>query len=433
VHGSGTYVLEPPAPIEGGAEGIKEGPPVNESDNDSWQNISLSSWAKRLMMCDKLASSAPDVSAEVNYNAPLLELLPINLWKKALYKSSSLEDLSVLSYTADPLGFRPLREALAEYLARARQINCSPDQIAIFGHTEAGTDKLARLLLQPNDLVGVEEPGSPGVRITFFTHQARFMPLPVDQEGIVVDKLVASKETPRLIYLTPSHQDPTGVAMSMARREMLLEWAKDKDCFIIEDDYDSEYYYGQRILPALMSMDKNQRVIYRFNFWTSLFPLVRIGFLVLPKRLVPVVTRARMLTERDVSFLEQKALATFISLGYFERHLSRTRTLYESRRAAVLHAIARFCKTYIQVSPITSGTNLLAHFSPHLTEEHIIACAKSSGVPIVSTSEHYAGVPKRNEFLIAFNTLTEEAVDDIFRQFADLLKQTGSTGRAPHV
>jgi GntR family transcriptional regulator / MocR family aminotransferase len=144
VHGSGTYVLVHPAPGEGGAGKKIEGLPAIETDTDDWQHIALSPWAKRLMMCDQLASPAPDVSAEVNYNAPLLELLPINLWKKALYKSSSMEDLSVLSYTADPMGFRPLREALAEYLARARQINCSPDQIAIFWphrgrHGQTGT------------------------------------------------------------------------------------------------------------------------------------------------------------------------------------------------------------------------------------------------------------------------------------------------------
>jgi GntR family transcriptional regulator / MocR family aminotransferase len=138
-----------------------------------------------------------------------------------------------------------------------------------------------------------------------------------------------------------------------------------------------------------------------------------------------------MLTERDVSFLEQKALATFISLGYFERHLSRTRTLYESRRAAALHAMARFCKDSVEASPITSGTNLLAHFSPQLSEENVVACARQSGVPLVSTSEHYAGAARGNEFMIAFNTLTEAEIDHIFGRFGALLKQTKLTGRAP--
>jgi GntR family transcriptional regulator/MocR family aminotransferase len=261
------------------------------------------------------------------------------------------------------------------------------------------------------------------VRTTFLTHASRLLPVPVDEYGIVVNELIASGERPRLIYITPSHHDPTGVALSLSRREMLLDWAKDKDCFIIEDDYDCEYYYGQRTLPAMFSMAQNQRVIYRFNFWKSLFPLVRIGFLVLPKQLVPVIRRAKMLTERDNSLVEQKALAAFMSLGYFERHLSRTRTIYESRRAAVIHALTRYCKKEAQLTPTTAGTHMLASFSPQLTEEKIISCASVSGVPLISTRQYYSGKPKCNEFIIGFTTLKETETDKIFREFARLLRQ----------
>jgi len=422
VQGSGTFVIESAELTE--RRDRDNGTDLAEQAADTlWQDVKLSPWGERLMMQDSLASSAPDICAELNYNAALLEVLPLNLWRTALFKSFDLEDPAVFSYTTDPLGFKPLREALAQYLGRARNLICSPEQIAVFCNTEAGTDKLARLLLRPGDLVGVEEPGSPGVRTTFTTHAARLLPLPVDKNGIVVNQLMKSEKTPRLIYITPSHHDPTGAPLSLARREELLDWAKDKDCFIIEDDYDCEYYYGERTLPALMSMDRNQRVIYRFNFWKSLFPLVRLGFLVLPRPLVAVMRRAKMLTERDNSLLEQKALAAFMSLGYFERHLSRTRSIYESRRAAVLHAITRHCKRQIQASPITAGTHLLAHFSPHLREDHIISCAAATRVPLISTRNHYAGEPKGNEFIIAFATLNEAETDHIFAEFARLLRQ----------
>ncbi|MDR3616580.1 MAG: PLP-dependent aminotransferase family protein [Candidatus Obscuribacterales bacterium] len=423
LQGSGTFVsqsppLSTPRATDDSADLTDEQP-----SGDSCRSVALSAWAQRLMKEDSLALSAPDISGELNYNAALLEVLPINLWRKALFKSFDMEDPAMLSYTTDPLGFAPLREALAQYLARARNLRCSPDQIAIFCNTESGTDKLARILLQPADLVGVEEPGSPGVRTTFLTHASRLLPVSVDEYGIVVNDLIASGERPRLIYITPSHHDPTGVALSLSRREMLLDWAKDKDCFIIEDDYDCEYYYGQRTLAALFSMDQNQQVIYRFNFWKSLFPLVRIGFLVLPKKLVPVVGRAKMLTERDNSLVEQKALATFMSLGYFERHLSRTRTIYESRRAAVILALTRYCKKEAQLSPTTAGTHILASFSPQLTEENIISCAAVSGVPLISTRKYYSGKPKCNEFIIGFATLNETETDKIFREFARLLRQ----------
>lgn len=415
VQGRGTFVLD----LNGV---VADESSAAQVDGDRHE-FELSPWAMRVMQQDSLASSTPDIAPELNYSAALLPVLPLNLWRKALLKSTDMDDLELLSYTADPLGFKPLREALAAYLRRARHLNCSPEQIVIFCHTEAGTDKLARLLLGPGDLVGVEEPGSPGVRTTFFTHGARLLSLPVDDEGIVVDTLIANKEAPRLIYLTPSHHDPTGVALSLERRQALLDWAQDKDCFIIEDDYDCEYYYGQRTMPALMSMDKNDRVIYRFNFWKSLFPLVRMGFLVLPKPLVPVMRRAKMLTERDNSLLEQKALAAFISLGYFERHVSRTRSIYQNRRAAVLHAITKHCKKEMRAAPTTAGTHVLAHFAPELREEDIRRCALSCGVPLLSTRQHYAGEPKANEFIVAFAPLQEEEADRLFREFGEMLRK----------
>lgn len=422
VQGSGTFVLE--SAVVGALQLKSEAADLPEAAGESsWPEITLSPWAQRLMLQDSLASAAPDISAELNYNAALLEVLPLNLWRTALFKSFDMDDPDVLSYTTDPFGFMPLRQALAQYLGRARNLRCSPEQIAIFCNTEAGTDKLARLLLQPADVVGVEEPGSPGVRTTFFTHAARLIALPVDKHGLVVDELSQIKQTPRLIYITPSHQDPTGAALSLARREKLLDWLKDKDCFIIEDDYDCEYYYGERTLPALMSMDQNHRVIYRFNFWKSLFPLARIGFLVLPRPLIPVMRRAKMLTERDNSLLEQKALAAFMSLGYFERHIRRTRLIYEQRRAAVLHAMTRHCKKEMQASGTTAGTHLIANFAPHLSEDKIIACAAVAGVPLISTRGHYAGQPTNNEFIIAFATLSEGKTEEAFREFANLLRQ----------
>ena len=421
VQGSGAYVLESNRgdTNKHGSTGIKA--PI-KAVSEKVVDVPMSPWAEHLMTEESLVQPAPDATAEVNYNAAQIQVLPLNLWRKALFKSIDMEDDELLSLTAEPFGYLPLREALSQYLGRARHLSCSPEQIAIFPHSESGTDMLSRILLRPGDVVGVEEPGSPGVRTTFLAHGAELFQLPIDEEGVNFETLYASEKVPRLIYLTPSHQDPTGIALKMSRRESLLKWADKKDVFIIEDDYDCEYYYGQRTLPALMSMDKHDKVIYRFNFWKSLFPLVRMGFLVVPPSLVPILRRAKMLTERNNSLLEQKALSTFISLGYYERHLRRTHAIYELRRAAVLHAITLHCKSFMKIQPITAGTHILAQFSENLSEGFISECANKAGVPLMSTKGQYTGTPTKNEFIIAFAILAEGKTDKIFKNFADAVK-----------
>jgi len=368
-----------------------------------------------------LARAAAYVVPELNFAAPMLDELPVNRWRELLQKSSKLQDPQLLSYVNDPFGFRPLRQAITEYLARSRFIDCQVDQVAVFTTTEGGTDLICRLLLERGDYVAVENPGSPAVRLTFEMHGALLRAICVDTEGLVVDELRGVSEPIKLVYVTPSHHDPTGVVMSKPRRHQLLEWARATNSFIIEDDFDSEYRYGDKPVPAMKGLDDGDCVIYRYNFWRVLFPMARISLMVLPRRLTSAVWRARALTERDVPLIEQKALAELISQGHLERHIQRMKSVYGRRRAALVYALTKHLSKQIAISNVSAGMHVMVRFLD-ASDEQVLTSARHSGLPVVSTVDHYVGVPQYGQFMIAFAHLEENEFEPLVADFSKLLR-----------
>ncbi len=388
----------------------------------------LSAYGRRLRNHVSLSGSN-DTFEELNFGAPRLADLPVHRWREMLYGSARLKNADLIAYAGEPLGYLPLRQTLAQYLNRFRMIDCSPEQIAISSGAEGGTDLIARILLEPDDLVGVENPGSPGVRTTFLTHAARLMPIAVDKEGIIVDQLREAVETPRLIYITPSHQDPTGVVLSLQRRMQLLAWARETGTYIIEDDYDSEYHYGERPVPPLWSLDEGNVVIYRYNFWRALYPLAHCGFMILPPQLVPVVARAKSLTEREVSFLEQRALTQLVEEGHLDRHIRRTKGIYAKRRAALFQAVTRNLKKHCTISQASAGMHLIVRFADHFQDNQLNRLARECGMPMVSTASHYTSEPLRNEYMLAFAHVDEEKINQTVHSFAKQLELLQSDKR----
>ena len=387
-------------------------------------NTRLSAFASRIMEVEELGLLTPFLQPEFNYDAPNADELPIKRWREVLAKSSQLDEESLLPYTADPFGYRPLREALVAYLGRRRGIVCSADQIAIFNTTEGGTDMLCRALIEPGDYMAVENPGSPGVRLTFTAHGARMIPIAVDEHGIVVSALRERKEAIRLLYLTPSYQDPTGVPLSEPRRVELLEWAAQTGAVIIEDDFDSEFRYGQRPVRALKGLDeKSDSVALRYNFWRGMFPLVRMSFLVLPRRLVPVIWRLKALSERDVPILEQHALSEFITEGHLERHMRRTLARYARRRAALVQALNRHFRETIKISPVSAGMHVIVTFQSDVDAQHVIASARKAGLPVRTTSFYYWADAPINEFIIGFAYTDENDIPETVSRFSNFLKK----------
>lgn len=412
VSGSGTYVSNPvPTQASNG------GSPNAKSD----KLPKISDYAHRVLSTEDMPEATAELFSELNYGAPTLDQIPLNRWREMLYKSSRYEDASLLTYDGDPFGFRPLREAIAGYLSRSRSTKCSADNICLFSGAASALDMIARLLVDPAEVVAVENPGFIGARRCFLAHGAALHPVPVDKEGLIVRHLNDSEEPVRVIYVTPSHHDPTAVFMSPARRVELLEWAQSNDAIIIEDDYDSEYRYGQQPIPALQGLDKAGSVIYLSTFWKVLFPVVRLGYIVLPSRLVPLFQKAKSLVERESPILEQRALANFIDEGHLERHIKRTRAVYALRHAALIHALTKHFRGIAEISPVSGGMHVLVRFDAKFSSDDIDRCARESNVPLVNTYDHYVVNPVDNEYIVGFAHLQEEQIAATIEDFANRL------------
>jgi GntR family transcriptional regulator/MocR family aminotransferase len=269
--------------------------------------------------------------------APALDAFPFQLWSRLVVRQARRMPVNNFTYQ-DSAGYRPLREAIVAHVTVSRQVHCTPEQVMIVSGSQGALDLAARMLIDADDPVWLEDPGYAGARGAFLGAGAQVIPVPVDHEGLVVDRGVQRAPDARLVYLTPSHQFPLGVTMSLARRLALLDWAKRANAYIIEDDYDSEFRFATRPLATLQGLDDANRVIYVGTFSKVLFPSLRIGYMILPPALVDSFLKVRRMIDIHSPMLEQAVLADFMIEGHFTRHLRRMRTLYAERRSALLEA-----------------------------------------------------------------------------------------------
>ncbi|HET9911054.1 MAG TPA: PLP-dependent aminotransferase family protein [Anaerolineales bacterium] len=269
--------------------------------------------------------------------APALDVFPYQLWSRLVVRQARRMPASTFLYQ-DSAGYRPLREAIAAHVSVSRQVHCVPEQVMIVPGSQGALDLAARMLINPGDPVWLEDPGYPGARGAFLGAGAQVIPVPIDEEGLMVNIGMERAPEARLVYLTPSHQFPLGVTMSLARRLALLDWVKRANAYVIEDDYDSEFRFASRPLATLQGLDDADRVIYIGTFSKVLFPSMRVGYMILPSLLVDSFLKVRRLIDIHSPMLEQAVLTNFITEGHFRRHLRRMRTLYAERRNTLLNA-----------------------------------------------------------------------------------------------
>lgn len=269
---------------------------------------------------------------------PALDAFPTALWSRVAARRLRRATRSMLS-SGEALGYRPLREAIAAYLGPARGIACTADEVVITSGTQQSLDLIVRLVLDEGDRVWMEDPGYPGAVALLRGVGADVCAVPVDADGIDCAEGKRRAAAAKLAYVTPAHQFPLGIAMSAARRLELLRWARDANGWIFEDDYDGEYRFSGRPLAALRSLDASGCVIYAGSFSKTLFPTLRLGYLVVPKRLAAPLAAARSLIDRYPPVLDQAVLADFIGEGHFGRHVRRMRELY-ARKLEVLRSVA---------------------------------------------------------------------------------------------
>jgi GntR family transcriptional regulator / MocR family aminotransferase len=344
---------------------------------------------------------------------PAVDLLPINLWSQLTARRQRSASPSQFDYGEWP----PLREAIAAHLRSARGTQCSAEQVLIVAGAQSGLDLMARLLLDPGDAVWMEEPGYPGAQSALIAAGARLVPVPVDEHGLDVEAGIQRARDARLAYVTPSHQFPLGVVMSLPRRLALLRWASAAEAWVVEDDYDSEFRHGTRPVPCLHGMDVDNRVIYVGTFSKSLFPSLRLGFVIVPLDLRDRLVAARRALEFQPPPLNQAVLADFMADGHYERHLRRMRAAYRERLDAMVSAATRFCGGALRVRPVLTGLHAVADLEEG-DDERVAREASARGVEAMPLSMYASVAPGANGLLLGFAPIRPEDAPDGMRRLA---------------
>jgi GntR family transcriptional regulator/MocR family aminotransferase len=338
---------------------------------------------------------------------PALDLFPTTLWAQTagrrLRRATTTDLLG-----CGPMGYRPLREAVADYLGTSRGVRCTPEQVAIVSGVQEALDLVARIFLDPGDRVCMEEPGYPGASLVFEALGAEIVPVQCDAEGMKPPS--ARLRGARLAYLTPGHQYPLGTSMSLRRRLALLEWARRTGAVIVEDDYDSEFRYAQRPVPALQALDRDGLVLFAGSFGKVLYPSLRLGYLVIPPDLVDRFDAARSITTRHPPLQEQAVLCDFIVEGHFARHLRCMREVYAERASVLVECARQRLGGLLEVGPIAGGLQTPGWLGAGIDGTSATAAAARRDVEVTPLSR-YARRPMRREGLqLGFAAVDPEAI-----------------------
>ncbi len=319
-------------------------------------------------------------------------------------------------------GYAPLREAIAAYATAARAVRCDPAQVVIVSGSQQGLDLAARVLLDPGDVAWIEEPGYLGARGALLAAGAQLAPVPVDEQGLDVLAGIARSPTARVAYVTPSHQYPLGVTMSLPRRRALLQWAQQSGAWVIEDDYDSEYRYAGRPLAALQGLDTDGSVIYIGTFSKVLFPSLRLGYLIVPPQFVEAFVAARALADRHSPTIDQAVLAEFMLEGHFTRHIRRMRALYASRRDALMAAAQHELHGLLSVAPTEAGMHAVGWLAEGHDDRVASARAAAHGVEVPALSAYALEPLARGGLILGYSALTEAQIAAGVRRLALVLR-----------
>jgi GntR family transcriptional regulator / MocR family aminotransferase len=338
------------------------------------------------------AQSWLNIVGAFRVSMPALDHFPLGVWSKLVARHSRRSARGMMGYR-DAMGYLPLREAIAEYLGAVRAVRCEAAHIMVTTGSQQGLQLSAHVLLDPGDRAWIEEPGYPSARQAFIAAGAELIPVPVDQEGMNIAATVRRGRDARAVYITPSHQYPLGMTMSATRRMLLLNWAVRTGAWIIEDDYDSEYRFGSRPIASLQGLDADARVIYVGTFSKVMFPALRLGYIVIPRDLVPSFAAARDAADVFSSTLYQVVMTDFIRDGHFARHIRRMRVLYAERRRTLVEAIRVQMGNLLEVVGGEAGMHLVGLLPKGTNDVAVSRRAAKLGVSATPLSTCYLHAP----------------------------------------
>ncbi len=348
-------------------------------------NNSLSERGRKIKA---VAETNPSATLAFAPNMPCLEAFPLQTWNRLTSRVARLAGRDFLGNN-DPAGYRPLREAVSDYLNTARGVKCDWRQVVILSGTQQALSLTAQILLDEGEPVWFEEPGYLGARVALQNAGARLVPVPVDEQGLNVERGIELAPAARFAYITPSHQSPLGVTMSLTRRLALLAWAESTGAWIIEDDYDSEFRYAGRPLAAVQGLDSAGRVIYAGSFNKVMFPSLRLAYIVVPPHLVDVFIAARALSTGDVPTLAQGVMTDFITEGHFSSHLRQMRALYHERRDILLDAITHELAGSLRVEAAEAGMQVAGLIDKDTDDRKISTQAAARKCYVSPLSRYY--------------------------------------------
>jgi len=353
----------------------------------------------------KTASGMPNVrAAPVPFRTgePALDLFPVRLWARMYARRARRSGGALLGYGLDS-GHRPLRAAIAAYVSAARGARAMADQVILVRGTQQGVHLAARVLLEAGDVAWVEDPGYAAARALLGAAGASIAAIPVDAEGLIVAEGIRRAPRARVAHVSPSHQFPLGATMSLARRLALIEWAGTAGAWVLEDDYDSEFRYVGAPIPSLQGLDTHDRVIYLGTFSKTMFPALRLGYLIVPSALVDVFQATQNLADRIAPTIEHATLAEFIDDGHYTRHVRQMRGVYAERQDALLRGVRRELADHVDAAPSETGMHLVAWLRDQaLDDARISAQALALGVEAAPLSMYRVEAPLAPGLLLGF-------------------------------
>jgi GntR family transcriptional regulator/MocR family aminotransferase len=420
IAGSGTYVsneLPDKLLFAGGRESVKE-----SDANGRRFHEHLSEFGKYL-------AAQGDFETEgrlMTSGSVAFDQAPLKKWRKLLMKHTEVSSMQALEYSKDSGGYKPLREAIVEYLRRARGVKCDWEQVIIVSGSQQALDFIVRTHINRGDVAIVEDPCYFGAHRTLSACGAKLAPIPVDENGLCVDELEKMTSfKARLIYVTPSHQFPTGVVLPLPRRLKLLQWARENNAVIVEDDYDSEFRYSGLPIPALSALDDSGVTLYTGTFSKLIFPSLRLGYMVVPQELVHTYCWAKRMADHNSPLIEQLALTDFITDGSLEHHIRRMRTHYDRKRQKLTETIINCFGDQVKVVGENAGMHLTLRFPPEIHSDRLRELALACGVPFRSTGANYISLPwPHGEYVLGYANIDENLLSAAIEEFARQLHVT---------
>ncbi|NJQ18328.1 PLP-dependent aminotransferase family protein [Pantoea sp. LS15] len=352
---------------------------------------------------------------------PETRMFPIPTWER-LQRQVLKEYQHQILEQSPPQGMERLRRAIAEYVNLERGTRARAEQIIILTSSQQALALCSHVLMDAEDGIAIEDPCYQGAYKAFKSAGLNCLPVPLDDKGISIDALNALTRPARAIYLTPSHQYPTGVTLSLDRRLAVIDWANRHSAWIIEDDYDSEFHYEGKPMACLQGLDAYNRTIYIGTFTKSLFPGLRIAYMIVPSELVESMTMARTLMDGHTASIPQLTLAKFLEGGHFGAYIRKMRSIYVTRRNKLASLMDEYLSDYVECVIPTGGMQMPCHLRHGISEKEIAIAARRANVDILGLTSLYADRPLTSGFLMGFAAYTEREIEDAVKKLAAIFR-----------